>query len=193
MNRLTAILTGASVLAMATLALAQDSLPPLATLAPPPIPDDNLMSPEKVALGEKLFWDGRLSGNGSMPCSACHSPDLGWGTGGAISFGYPGSQHWRNSQAIVNSAYYNKLFWEGNATSLESQAKGAAGGAVAAVAIVVQRGVGVEGDAGDVVELHFTVILILVQRVHVHLVFQLLYQAFHIVGRVAQSVAAAFL
>lgn len=131
MKRLTAVLTGASVLAMATIALAQGNPPPLETLSPPPIPDDNLMSPEKVALGEKLFWDGRLSGNGSMPCSACHSPDLGWGTGGAISFGYPGSQHWRNSQTIVNSAYYNKLFWEGSATSLESQAKGAAGGAVA--------------------------------------------------------------
>lgn len=131
MKRLTAVLTGASVLAIASLAFAQDTVPPLASLSPPPIPDDNLMSPEKVALGEKLFWDGRLSGNGSMPCSACHQPDLGWGTGGPISFGYPGTQHWRNSQTIVNSAYYNKLFWEGSATSLESQAKGAAGGAVA--------------------------------------------------------------
>ncbi len=71
------------------------------------------MTPEKIALGEKLFWDGRLSGNGSMPCSACHLPDLGWGTGGPISFGYPGTQHWRNSQTILNSGYYNKLFWEG--------------------------------------------------------------------------------
>ena len=131
MKRLTAVLTGASVLVIATLAFAQDGLPPLATLSSPPIPDDNLMSPEKVALGEKLFWDGRLSGNGSMPCSACHQPDLGWGTGGAVSFGYPGTQHWRNSQTILNSAYYSKLFWEGSATSLESQAKGAAGGAVA--------------------------------------------------------------
>jgi len=131
MKKFPAILMGASVFAIATFALAQDSFPPLATLAPPPIPDDNLMSPEKVALGEKLFWDGRLSGNGSMPCSACHLPDLGWGTGGPISFGYPGTKHWRNSQTILNSAYYNKLFWEGSATSLESQAKAAAGGAVA--------------------------------------------------------------
>lgn len=131
MNRLTAVLTGASVLAIASLAFAQDTIPPLASLSPPPIPDDNQMSPEKVALGEKLFWDGRLSGNGSMPCSACHLPDAGWGTASAISFGYPGTQHWRNSQTILNSAYYNKLFWEGSVTSLESQAKGAAGGAVA--------------------------------------------------------------
>jgi cytochrome c peroxidase len=89
------------------------------------------MSPEKVDLGKKLFWDGRLSGNGSMGCVACHLPDLGWGTGGPISFGYPGTQHWRNSQTVLNSAYYNKLFWEGNVTSLEAQAPAAAGGAVA--------------------------------------------------------------
>jgi cytochrome c peroxidase len=117
----------------ATLAVAasgQDVPPPLATLPPPPIPADNPMSPEKVALGEMLFWDGRLSGNGAMPCSACHLPDLGWGTGGPISFGYPGTQHWRNSQTIINSSYYNKLFWEGNVGSLEDQAKAAAGGAV---------------------------------------------------------------
>jgi len=127
-----------STTALAALALllsgaasAQDAVPPLATLEPPPVPVDNPMSPDKVALGEKLFWDGRLSGNWSMPCSACHLPDVGWGTGGAISFGYPGTQHWRNSQTILNSAYYNKLFWEGSKTSLEAQAKGAAGGAVA--------------------------------------------------------------
>ncbi len=123
--------TSALVAAAAAAALAQEADPPLATLPPPPVPADNPMSPEKIALGEMLFWDGRLSGNGMMPCSACHLPELGWGTGGAISFGYPGTQHWRNSQTILNSAYYNKGFWEGSVTSLESQAKGASGGAVA--------------------------------------------------------------
>jgi len=113
-----------------TVAFAEVSHPPLATLGPVPDPADNRMTPEKIALGEKLFWDGRLSGNGAMPCSSCHLPDAGWGTGGAISFGYPGTQHWRNSQTIVNSAYYNKLFWDGSVGSLEDQAKGAAGGAV---------------------------------------------------------------
>ncbi|SPH17027.1 Cytochrome c551 peroxidase [Defluviimonas aquaemixtae] len=132
MTRKTTQLIGSAALAalIGTAATAQDA-PPLATLGPVPDPVDNPMTPEKIALGEKLFWDGRLSGNGAMPCSACHLPDLGWGTGGPISFGYPGTQHWRNSQTILNSAYYNKLFWEGSKTSLEAQAKGAAGGAVA--------------------------------------------------------------
>ena len=111
-------------------ATAQD-YPPLATLPPPPIPADNPMSDAVVDLGKQLFWDGRLSGNGTMGCVACHQPDLGWGTGGAISFGYPGTQHWRHSQTILNSAYHNKLFWEGNVTSLEGQAPAAAEGAVA--------------------------------------------------------------
>ena len=81
-----------------------------------------------MALGKKLFWDSRLSGDNSMPCVSCHLPALGWGDGGQISRGYPGTKHWRNSQTILNSAYYNKLFWEGSVTSLEAQASAAAGG-----------------------------------------------------------------
>lgn len=104
---------------------------PLAPLPPVSIPKDNPQSPEKIALGKQLFWDNRLSGDGSMPCVSCHLPTLGWGDGNQISRGYPGTQHWRNSQTIVNSAYYNKLFWEGNVTSLEAQAPAAAEGAVA--------------------------------------------------------------
>lgn len=110
---------------------AKPAYPPLATLAPPGSPVDNPTTPAKVELGKLLFWDGRLSGNGQMGCVACHRPDLGWGTGTPISFGYPGTQHWRNSQTILNSAYYNKLFWEGSVTSLEAQAPAAAEGAVA--------------------------------------------------------------
>ncbi len=134
MRRIAFALLGSAALLSAfaaTSAFGAEGVLPLATLPPPPIPADNPMTPEKVELGKKLFWDGRLSGNGSMGCVACHQPDLGWGTGGPISFGYPGTQHWRNSQTILNSAYYNKLFWEGSVTSLETQAPAAAGGAVA--------------------------------------------------------------
>jgi cytochrome c peroxidase len=104
---------------------------PLAPLPPPPIPKDNPNTPEKIALGKKLFWDGRMSGDGSTPCVVCHLPPLGWGDNQELSRGYPGSKHWRNSQTILNSAYYNKLFWEGSSTSLEGQAAGAAEGAIA--------------------------------------------------------------
>lgn len=112
-------------------AAGKDTFPPLAPLPPVPIPADNPQSPEKIALGKQLFWENRLSGDGSMPCVSCHLPGLGWGDGNQISRGYPGTKHWRNSQTVINSAYYNKLFWEGSVTSLEGQAPSAAEGGVA--------------------------------------------------------------
>ncbi|WP_422367290.1 cytochrome-c peroxidase [Pelagibius sp.] len=103
----------------------------LAALGPPPIPADNPMSDAKVELGKMLFFDPLLSGNAAMPCSACHLPDAGWAVQDRISFGYPGTTHWRNSQTIINSAYYSKLFWAGASKSLEAQARSAARGGVA--------------------------------------------------------------
>ena len=103
----------------------------LAPLGPPPIPADNPNTPEKVELGKMLFFDPILSGNYGMPCSACHLPDAGWAILDRISFGYPGTTHWRNSQTIINSAYYGKLFWAGSSKSLEAQARSAARGGVA--------------------------------------------------------------
>ncbi len=125
------ITLAASALVMAFSAVAADKFPKLGPLPPPPIPKDNLNTPEKVALGKKLFWESRLSGDNSMPCVSCHLPALGWGDGGQISRGYPGTKHWRNSQTVLNSAYYNKGFWEGSVTSLEGQAPSAAEGGVA--------------------------------------------------------------
>lgn len=130
MKRITPLIAGLAVLS-ASAALASDRPAELEALGPPPIPADNPMTPEKIALGEKLFFDPILSGNYSMPCSACHLPDAGWAIQDKISFGYPGTTHWRNSQTIVNSAYYGKLFWAGASGSLEHQARSAARGGVA--------------------------------------------------------------
>lgn len=124
-------LAGASALAIATGAIAADRPADLAPLGDPPIPTDNPQTPEKIELGKMLFFDPRLSGNGAMPCSACHLPDAGWDFPDKISLGYPGTVHWRNSQTIVNSAYYGNLFWAGSSKSLEAQARSAAKGAVA--------------------------------------------------------------
>jgi len=127
------LFTALAVAACAAPLAAQDSPRPegLAALGPPPIPADNPMTPEKIALGEMLFFDPILSGNHAMPCSACHEPAAGWAVQAPISFGYPGTTHWRNSQTIVNSAYYGKLFWAGASGSLEHQARSAARGGVA--------------------------------------------------------------
>ncbi len=104
---------------------------PLGPLPPVPVPADNPMSPAKVELGRLLFFDDRLSGDVSTPCAACHVPEQGWGDERDVSRGYPGTDHWRNSQTVLNAAYYAKLFWAGEVTSLEAQAVSAATGNVA--------------------------------------------------------------
>lgn len=124
-----ALLQAALIGGLTSAAIAAD-YPALGPLPPVPFPPDNPITRAKVALGKTLFWDGRLSGNGSMPCVVCHSPDQGWGNGTAISFGYTSNQHWRNSQTIYNSAYYSRNFWDGSAPGLVAQAKAAATGAV---------------------------------------------------------------
>ena len=117
--------------ASATAAFSQGAFAPLAPLGDPPIPLDNPQSDAKVELGKMLFWDPRLGGDASTACVTCHEPDQGWAFGDALSRGYPGTVHWRNSQSVINSAYLGKLFWVGAAKSLEKQAPSAAKGAVA--------------------------------------------------------------
>ncbi len=124
-------LAAVAAIGTASLAHAQKAFPALGPLPAPPIPTDNPMTPEKIELGKMIFWDSRLSGDASSPCVVCHEPSKGWGDGAEISRGYPGTIHWRNSQTVLNSAYYNKLFWEGGVTSLEAQAPAAAEGGVA--------------------------------------------------------------
>lgn len=103
----------------------------LAPLGEVPVPADNKQTPEKIELGKILFYDGRLSGDTTSPCAGCHIQSQGWGFPDDLSMGYPGTVHWRNSQTIINAAYYDKFFWAGSAMSLEAQAKDAAKGAVA--------------------------------------------------------------
>ncbi|MEM9229060.1 MAG: cytochrome c peroxidase [Pseudomonadota bacterium] len=130
--RIINVLIVATIALSGAKALAQADRPSvLAPLGPPPVPADNPMTPEKVELGKQLFFDPILSGNNGMPCSACHLPEAGWAVQTPISFGYPGTTHWRNSQTVVNSAYYRKLFWAGASGSLEHQARSAARGGVA--------------------------------------------------------------
>lgn len=120
-----------AILASFSLSFVVIASPKLAPLGDVPIPPDNKQTPEKIELGKMLFFDGRLSGDTTSPCAGCHIQTQGWGFPDDLSMGYPGTVHWRNSQTIINSAYYDKLFWAGSAMSLEAQAKDAAKGAVA--------------------------------------------------------------
>ena len=104
---------------------------PLAALPEVPVPADAPLTEERVELGRLLFFDTRLSGDGSIGCADCHMPSRGWGDGNDLSRGYPGTVHWRNSQTVVNSAYLDAWFWTSSAPTLEKQAHSAITGALA--------------------------------------------------------------
>jgi cytochrome c peroxidase len=110
---------------------AQGEFAVLAPLPPVPEPLDNPITPEKVELGRLLFFDPRMSADGSISCNSCHSAATGYGATTAISFGGPGTSHWRNAQTLINVGYYTKLNWDGGKKSIEQQNSGAWGGAVA--------------------------------------------------------------
>lgn len=83
---------------------------------------------ELSALGELLYFDARLSGDGSTSCADCHDPDLGFGDGSELGRGYPGTKHWRNSQTLVNAAFLGGGYhWDGTVPSLLHQVPGGMG------------------------------------------------------------------
>jgi cytochrome c peroxidase len=87
-----------------------------------PIPRLNPQTPEKVKLGKMLFFDRRLSGDGTMSCATCHIPEMGFSDGQAISLSYPTTKNWRNSPTLINVAFSKFLFHDGRIETLEDQA-----------------------------------------------------------------------
>ncbi|MES9846822.1 MAG: cytochrome-c peroxidase, partial [Candidatus Thiodiazotropha sp.] len=89
-----------------------------------PYPEDNPPTAEKIRLGEKLFFDTRLSADGSLSCASCHelTDDKGGGDGLTASIGIDGKQGTRNAPTVFNAAFQKVLFWDGRASSLEDQA-----------------------------------------------------------------------
>ncbi len=87
-----------------------------------PVPATNLQTAEKIELGKQLFFDRRLSGDGTMSCSSCHDPEKGFSDDLAISLSYPTTRNWRNSPTLINVGFQKFLFHDGRAKSLEEQA-----------------------------------------------------------------------
>ena len=98
----------------------QLGLPAAATHAA--IPADNPQTPEKIALGQRLFFDARLSADGTIACSTCHDPARAFTDGKPVSTGIEGRAGQRNAPTILNSLYNATQFWDGRAPSLEQQA-----------------------------------------------------------------------
>jgi cytochrome c peroxidase len=86
------------------------------------IPQDNPQTPEKVALGQKLFFDGRLSADDTVACATCHDPARAFTDGRPVSIGIHGRVGQRNSPTILNALYNKTQFWDGRAKTLEEQA-----------------------------------------------------------------------
>lgn len=93
------------------------------------VPKDNPVTPAKVQLGHKLFFDKRLSADGSRSCYSCHQNEDGTGGHEPLAIGAKEKQLTRHSPVIWNVAYLPAFYWDGRASSLEQQARGAwAGG-----------------------------------------------------------------
>jgi cytochrome c peroxidase len=89
----------------------------------PPVPADNPMTVAKVELGRYLFYDTRLSVNGTQACASCHKQELAFTDGRPVAIGATGQKHPRGSMSLVNVAYSKILTWsDPSMTQLEQQA-----------------------------------------------------------------------
>jgi cytochrome c peroxidase len=89
---------------------------------PPPLPELAPPDAAQAELGRRLFFDRRLSGDGTMSCAVCHIPQEAYADGQALSVGYPTNKHWRNTQSLINTGYLSSFFWDGRSETLEEQA-----------------------------------------------------------------------
>ncbi len=90
-----------------------------------PIPADNPMTAEKVALGRQLFFDERLSIDGSRSCYSCHVCEHGLTDGLPKAIGAENKSLMRNSPTLWNIGYHQAFYWDGRSDSLEKQAMAA--------------------------------------------------------------------
>ncbi len=86
------------------------------------IPPENPITPAKVKLGLKLFFDSRLSADGTVACATCHDPARAFTDGRPVSIGIHGRLGQRNAPTVLSALYNKTQFWDGRATNLEDQA-----------------------------------------------------------------------
>jgi cytochrome c peroxidase len=115
---------------------------------PQPLPElktpaDNALTPEKAALGKQLFFDKRLSKDGTASCENCHYADKGWTDAKALSTKVGGAVNTRHTPTLWNVGYQDLWYWDGRSETLEKQVLAAwekqMGGETAAVAAVIAK------------------------------------------------------
>ncbi len=88
------------------------------------VPAANPLTKGKYELGRLLYFDPRVSKNGTVSCATCHNPEKGWTDSLPTSVGILGQVGSRNAPTVINTAYGKSMFWDGRAPSLEGQAQG---------------------------------------------------------------------
>jgi cytochrome c peroxidase len=86
------------------------------------VPQDNPMTPQRVELGRKLYFDTRLSQDNSVSCATCHDVTRGFTDQRAVSEGVKGQLGKRNAPTTLNAALLQTFFWDGRAPTLDHQA-----------------------------------------------------------------------
>ena len=88
------------------------------------VPENNPISEAKIELGRKLYFDARLSKDGSVSCATCHDPDKGFSDARPTSLGIGRQAGARNAPTVMNRLFSQEQFWDGRAADLEAQALG---------------------------------------------------------------------
>jgi cytochrome c peroxidase len=86
-----------------------------------PVPEDNPLTTERIALGRQLFNDTRLSRDGSIACTSCHDPARAFSSDRPRAVGIFGREGRRNAPALINRGYGRAFFWDGRSKTLEDQ------------------------------------------------------------------------
>jgi cytochrome c peroxidase len=92
---------------------------PLGLSASGRVPAVNPITPEKIALGRRLFFDPALSDDRTVSCATCHQPDRAFADETPLSEGILGRKGGRNTPTLVNRVYGRSFFWDGRARTLE--------------------------------------------------------------------------
>jgi cytochrome c peroxidase len=116
-----AALFGAAVILAVAMHAAEPKVP-LGVELYRPAPSDNRLTPARIALGRRLFFDRRLSRDGTISCASCHEPQRAFTDGRAVAQGIGGARGRRNSPTLVNRAWGSSFFFDGRARSLEDLA-----------------------------------------------------------------------
>jgi cytochrome c peroxidase len=87
-----------------------------------PVPPNNPLTEERIALGRRLFFDSGLSRDGAVSCASCHQPEKAFTDGRVVSLGVGNQATRRNAPTLLNCAYGTSMFWDGRVATLEDQA-----------------------------------------------------------------------